>query len=232
MKRRQRSHAGISFSLQTTFLFLLSVLLLLPISSASARNNEAGGGVSPAVHHAVPLMKPIVEPADYPGRGLHFGDPVDVTVARMTSGYGWRMHPVLKVKKLHRGIDYAAPAGTPVHATEDGIVDMAGWRGNYGKLVTIKHSDLVKTFYAHLSDFAPGIRAGVGVKKGDVIGYIGRTGLATGNHLYYEVVVNDERIDPLADDLNEQVNVLAASVVRPDARKVAQTRSQIESAAR
>lgn len=216
MKRRQLSHAGISFSLQATFLLLLSALLLLPVSSAHARNNETGVDIPSAVRHALPLMKPIIEPADYPGRGLHFGDPVDLTVARMTSGYGWRVHPVLKVKKLHRGVDYAAPKGTPVHATEDGIVGMAGWRGNYGKLVTVKHSDLVETFYAHLSDFAPGIRPGVGVKKGDVVGYIGRTGLATGNHLYYEVVVNNERIDPLADDLNEQVNVLAARVARPE----------------
>lgn len=102
---------------------------------------------------------------------------------------------------------------------------MAGWRGNYGKLVTVKHSDTIETYYAHLSGFAPGIRPGAGVKKGDVIGYVGMTGLATGNHLYYEVVVNDERIDPLADDLNEQVNVLAAKVERPSARKVAQTRA-------
>ncbi|MEQ8265631.1 MAG: M23 family metallopeptidase [Parvibaculum sp.] len=216
MKRRQLSHAGISFSLQAIFLLLLSAFFLIPLSSAHARNNETGVDIPSPVRHALPLMKPIIEPADYPGRGLHFGDPVDVSVARMTSGYGWRVHPVLKVKKLHRGVDYAAPKGTPVYATEDGIVGMAGWRGNYGKLVTVKHSDLVETFYAHLSGFAPGIRPGVGVRKGDVIGYIGRTGLATGNHLYYEVVVNNERIDPLADDLNEQVNVLAARVTRPE----------------
>ncbi|MFN3933596.1 M23 family metallopeptidase [Parvibaculum sp.] len=192
---------------------LLAALLILP--SIPAEASDATRNLA-AVTYIVPLTKP--EVAEYPDRGLHFGDPIDLSKARMTSGFGWRVHPVLKDKRFHRGVDFAAPKGTPVYATEDGIVGMAGWRGNYGKLVTIKHSDHVETFYAHLSGFAPGIRPGAGVKKGDVIGYVGMTGLATGNHLYYEVVVNNEHIDPLAADLNEQVNVLSASVERPSGR--------------
>ena len=223
MPRRHRICLGESFSPVAAF-FLLSALFLIPAFPAQA--SDAAKGVA-TVNFVLPLMKPVVEPAAYPGRGLHFVNPIDVTKARMTSGYGWRMHPVLKTKKMHKGVDYAAPKGTPVYAAEDGIVGMAAWRGNYGKLVTVKHSDTIETYYAHLSGFAPGIRPGVGVKKGDVIGYVGMTGLATGNHLYYEVVVDNERIDPLADDLNEQVNVLAARVVRP-AGQVAETRDLIE----
>lgn len=191
---------------------LTLALVFLPSTSSSA--NEAEHRFE-ATSYILPLMKPEVAPATYPDRGLHFIDPIDTSKARMTSGFGWRTHPVLKDRRFHKGVDYAAPKGTPIYASEDGIVGRAGWRGNYGKLVTVKHSDSVETFYAHLSGFAAGIRPGVGVKKGDVIGYVGMTGLATGNHLYYEVVVNDEHIDPLASDLNEQVNVLTAEVERP-----------------
>jgi murein DD-endopeptidase MepM/ murein hydrolase activator NlpD len=213
MKRRHRNLFGPARI--PVAALLLAALLILP--SVPAEASDATRNLA-AVTYIVPLTKPEPEVAEYPDRGLHFGDPIDLSKARMTSGFGWRVHPVLKDKRFHRGVDFAAPKGTPVYATEDGIVGMAGWRGNYGKLVTIKHSDHVETFYAHLSGFAPGIRPGAGVKKGDVIGYVGMTGLATGNHLYYEVVVNNEHIDPLAADLNEQVNVLSASVERPSGR--------------
>lgn len=224
MKRRHLTPFRASFSL----LVLLALSFLL-IPSAPAEASSVDRVIAKGI---VPMVRPEQAPATYPGRPFHFGDPLDVSKARMTSGFGWRVHPVLKDKRFHKGVDYAAPKGTPVYATEDGIVGMAQWRGNYGKLITIKHSEHVETYYAHLADFAPGIRPGVGVKKGDVIGYVGRTGLATGNHLYYEVAVNDERIDPLADDLNAQVNVLAAAVQRPGDRKLAQTRDDGLSAAR
>lgn len=208
MKRRHRNSFGRSL-LPVAASLLVSAFLVLPAHAADTVAELA------TIGYILPLSKPKPAVAAYPERGLHFGDPIDTSKARMTSGFGWRTHPVLKDKRFHRGVDYAAPKGTPVYATEDGIVGRAGWRGNYGKLVTIKHSDHVETFYAHLSGFAPGIRPGAGVKKGDVIGYVGMTGLATGNHLYYEVVVNNEHVDPLAADLNEQVNVLAAAVERP-----------------
>lgn len=211
MKRRQSDAMGAS----VLAVALTLALVFLPSTSSSA--NEAEHGFE-ASSYILPLMKPEVALATYPDRGLHFIDPIDVSKARMTSGYGWRTHPVLKDRRFHKGVDFAAPKGTPIYAAEDGIVGMAGWRGNYGKLITVKHSDAVQTFYAHLSGFAPGIRPGAGVKKGDVIGYVGMTGLATGNHLYYEVVVNEERIDPLASDLNEQVNVLTAAIERPKGR--------------
>ncbi|MFN4355494.1 M23 family metallopeptidase [Parvibaculum sp.] len=222
MKRRHRNAFGLAQI--PVAAILLAALFLLPAVSANA--SDASHDLA-AVSYILPLTKPEPAIAAYPERGLHFGDPIDVSKARMTSGFGWRTHPVLKDKRFHKGVDYAAPKGTPVYATEDGIVGRAGWRGNYGKLVTIKHSDHVETFYAHLSAFAPGIRPGASVKKGDVIGYVGMTGLATGNHLYYEVVVNNEHIDPLASDLNEQVNVLSASIERPKGR-IAESRSGSE----
>lgn len=230
MKRRQpKLVARPTFSAATFLLSsLLSLFLFLPSPAAEARGLELATVLDPAApDYVLPLERPVAAVPQLPNRGLHFGDPIDVEKARMTSGYGWRIHPVLKDKRLHRGVDWAAPKGTPVYAAEDGIVGMAGWRGNYGKLVTIRHAENVETFYAHLSGFAPGIRAGAGVKKGEVIGYVGMTGLATGNHLYYEVAINDERVDPLADDLNEQVNVLAIRVTRPDGQ-IARTRGLIE----
>ena len=225
MQRRHRTPFGASFSLLAVL--ALSFLLIPAVPAHASADQDLV-----VAQRIVPMQRPEQAPAVYPGRPLHFGDPVDVSKARMTSGYGWRVHPVLKDKRFHKGVDYAAPKGTPVYATEDGIVGMAGWRGNYGKLITIKHSENVETYYAHLSGFAPGIYAGAGVKKGDVIGYVGRTGLATGNHLYYEVAVDDERINPLADDLNAQVNVLAAAVQRPGDKRLAQGRDEGLSAAR
>lgn len=222
MKRRHRKAIGLA---QLPVAAVLTAISFL-ISASYVHASDAAPDLA-AVSYILPLTKPEAAVAAYPERGLHFGDPIDLTKSRMTSGFGWRIHPVLKDKRFHKGVDFAAPKGTPVYATEDGIVGQAGWRGNYGKLVTVKHSDHVETFYAHLSGFAPGIRPGVGVKKGDVIGYVGMTGLATGNHLYYEVVVNNEHIDPLAADLNEQVNVLSAAVERPRNR-VAERQRGIE----
>lgn len=229
MKRRQPNRVARPIFSGGAFLLssLLSLFLLLPFNSAGARGLDLATVLDPvAANFTLPLERPEAAAPSLPDRALHFGDPIDLNIARMSSGYGWRIHPVLKDKRLHRGVDYAAPKGTPVYATEDGIVVMAGWRGNYGKLVTIKHAENVETFYAHLSGIAPGVRTGAGVKKGDVIGYVGKTGLATGNHLYYEVAINEERVDPLADDLNEQVNVLAIRVTRPGGQ-VAETRGPV-----
>lgn len=147
---------------------------------------------------------------DEDGRGvmpLNLGEPVRYKNKRMSSGFGWRLHPILKVRKFHKGVDFAAPKGTPVYAAEDGVIETAGWRGNYGRLVRLRHSDRVETAYAHLSGFAKGIHMGTVVKKGDIIAYIGRSGLATGNHLYYEVIVDKKQVDPLAPNIMMQVNL-------------------------
>lgn len=134
--------------------------------------------------------------------------------ARMTSPWGWRIHPVLKVRKFHKGVDFAAPKGTPVYAAEDGVIETMGWRGNYGRYVKLDHNERVATAYAHLASFAKGLHRGSKVKRGDVIAYIGASGLATGNHLYYEVLVDNKQVDPTSPDIMVQVNLDGSALVR------------------
>lgn len=115
--------------------------------------------------------------------------------ARLTSGYGMRVHPVLGRRKAHHGIDLAAPTGTPVYATADGIVTKAKWFSSYGLYISIDHSADLETRYAHLSKLA--VEAGEQVKKGDLIGYVGSTGRSTGPHLHYEVRIDGVAVDPM-----------------------------------
>lgn len=115
----------------------------------------------------------------------------------LTSRFGPRMHPVLKVAKLHRGVDWAAPTGTPVVAAFDGTIAAAGDGKGYGNLVRISHPNGLETRYAHLNAFADGIKAGVAVTAGTLIGYVGTTGLSTGPHLHFEVYEGAEAVDPL-----------------------------------
>ena len=118
--------------------------------------------------------------------------------SRMTSGFSLaRFHPILQTWRAHRGIDYAAPAGTPVRATADGVVAMAGTQNGYGNVIELRHHGAYSTLYAHLSGFASNVRAGARVQQGEVIGYVGATGWATGPHLHYEFRVNDEARNPL-----------------------------------
>jgi murein DD-endopeptidase MepM/ murein hydrolase activator NlpD len=117
---------------------------------------------------------------------------------RISSGFSnRRYHPILKIYRPHQGLDYAAPAGTPVSATGNGIITFAGYKKQYGKLVIIKHSNGWKTYYGHLLKIAKGIRKGVKVEQDHVIGYVGATGLATGPHLHYEMRVNKKPVNPL-----------------------------------
>jgi hypothetical protein len=106
------------------------------------------------------------------------------------------MHPILNRIRGHMGTDYAAPMGTPVHAAGDGRVSIAGQHGGYGNAVVLAHSNSVSTLYGHMSRFAKHIRVGTHVQQGDVIGYVGMTGLATGPHLHYEYLVNGVHKDP------------------------------------
>ncbi|MDX9862622.1 MAG: M23 family metallopeptidase, partial [Rhodospirillales bacterium] len=117
--------------------------------------------------------------------------------AEVSSPFGWRIHPVFGDRRFHKGVDFRAPKGTPVWASADGVVIEVGWRGNYGKLVRVRHRNNVETSYAHLSGFARGLHAGKPVKQGQIIGYVGRTGVATGHHLYYELLVDGKHVDPL-----------------------------------
>jgi murein DD-endopeptidase MepM/ murein hydrolase activator NlpD len=120
-----------------------------------------------------------------------------LTVARISSGFGSRHHPILGYTRMHKGIDFAVPSGTPVMAAGAGTVVFAGNSGEYGNLVVVNHGNNYATAYAHLSRFASGVRAGARVHQGDVVAYSGMTGLATGPHLHYEIRVKNSSINPL-----------------------------------
>ncbi|REL33023.1 M23 family peptidase [Rhodohalobacter sp. SW132] len=115
----------------------------------------------------------------------------------LLSGFGMRIHPVFKYKRMHAGVDFRAEIGTDLFATGDGVVKYASRRGNFGNLLVIDHGFGIETKYAHLSGFADGIRVGSEVKRGDIVAYSGNTGLTNGPHLHYEVHVNGQPVDPL-----------------------------------
>ncbi|MDP1716770.1 MAG: peptidoglycan DD-metalloendopeptidase family protein [Burkholderiales bacterium] len=121
-----------------------------------------------------------------------------IEFSRISSGFSnARYHPVLKEWRAHKGVDYAAPTGTRVRVTADGVVEFAGRQGGYGNLVVVRHQSRFTTWYGHLSGFAKGLRKGSRVSQSDVIGYVGATGLATGPHLHYEFRINDVHQNPL-----------------------------------
>ena len=115
--------------------------------------------------------------------------------ARLSSSFGMRKHPILGFNKMHRGTDFAAPKGTPIMASGDGKIIKAGWCGGGGNCVKIRHNSTYSTVYAHMSKFGRGIKRGVRVKQGQIIGYVGSTGMSTGPHLHYEVIENGKKIN-------------------------------------
>ena len=115
--------------------------------------------------------------------------------ARLSSSFGMRKHPILGYNKMHRGTDFAAPSGTPIMASGSGTVTRARWCGGGGNCVKIKHNSTYETVYAHLKAFAKGIKEGRKVKQGQIIGYVGSTGMSTGPHLHYEVIVNGKKVN-------------------------------------
>jgi len=117
--------------------------------------------------------------------------------ARLSSGFGMRFHPILGYTKMHRGVDFAAPSGTPIMAAGDGVVRDAGWHGDYGNLVVLKHTGTFETAYAHMSRIATGLHPGQHVRQGQVIGYVGATGRATGPHLHYEIRIRGQATNPM-----------------------------------
>lgn len=119
-----------------------------------------------------------------------------IATAVLRSGFGSRRHPILGYSKMHTGVDWAAPRGTPIYAAGNGTVVKAGWEGGYGRYIKIRHANGYETAYAHQSNFARGIAEGVTVRQGQVIGYVGSTGLSTGPHLHYEVLVNGRFVNP------------------------------------
>jgi len=115
----------------------------------------------------------------------------------MRSGFGSRRHPILGYTKMHTGVDWAAPMGTPIYAAGNGTVEKAGWESGYGKYIRLKHNNGYETAYGHMTAFARGMEPGVRVRQGQVIGYVGSTGLSTGAHVHYEILVNSRLVDPM-----------------------------------
>jgi len=117
--------------------------------------------------------------------------------SRVSSGFGSRLHPIFKNWRAHTGVDFAAPSGTRVWSTADGVIEFAGVKGGYGKCIEVRHSGGITTLYAHLSGFAPQTKRGARVRQGELIGFVGRTGYATGPHLHYEFKVSGMHQDPM-----------------------------------
>ncbi len=124
--------------------------------------------------------------------------PVRADDVRLTSGFGVRFHPVLNVRKMHTGVDWAAKRGTPILAAGKGTIEEAGRKGRYGNYIRIRHANGYQTAYGHMTRLAPGVAAGVKVRQGQTIGYVGSTGLSSGPHLHYEVLVNKQFVNPLS----------------------------------
>ena len=115
----------------------------------------------------------------------------------MRSGFGLRRHPILGYTKMHTGVDWAAPTGTPIYASGNGTVEKEGWESGYGKYIRIRHNNGYETAYGHMSAFARGVEEGKRVRQGQVIGFVGSTGLSTGSHVHYEILVNGRFVDPM-----------------------------------
>lgn len=131
---------------------------------------------------------------------------------RLNDGFGWRIHPVLHVRKHHNGVDYDAPIGSPIVAAGDGVVELISSQKGYGKYLRIRHQGGYSTTYAHLSGEAKGLKVGQHVKQGEVIAYVGSTGYSTGPHLYYELKVGDQYVDPLKAQLNAGEKLTGSSM--------------------
>ena len=133
--------------------------------------------------------------------------------ARLSSSFGMRKHPILGFNKMHKGTDFAAPTGTPIMASGSGTVTRARWCGGGGNCVKIRHNSTYETIYAHMSKFARGIKEGKKVKQGQTIGYVGSTGLSTGPHLHYEVVVNGKKVN------SQKLKLPSGKILKGEARK-------------
>jgi murein DD-endopeptidase MepM/ murein hydrolase activator NlpD len=115
----------------------------------------------------------------------------------MRSGFGLRRHPILGYTKMHTGVDWAAPSGTPIYASGNGVIEKVGWESGYGKYIRVRHNNGYETAYGHMTAFARGMNEGTRVGQGQVIGFVGSTGLSTGSHLHYEILVNGRFVDPM-----------------------------------
>jgi murein DD-endopeptidase MepM/ murein hydrolase activator NlpD len=154
--------------------------------------------------------------------------------ARITSGFGMRMHPVLGFSKMHKGVDFGAPTGTPIFAAGNGTVVEIGKKGAYGNYIRVRHNGEYQTAYAHMSKFAKGLKKGAKVKQGQVIGYVGATGRVTGAHLHYEILVAGKQVNPgkvktVASNklTGKQLKAFQTQVAKIDAQRTEQSKQQL-----
>ena len=150
-----------------------------------------------------------------------------ISGARLSSSYGMRKHPISGYNAMHKGVDFAAPTGTPIVAAGSGVVTKSGWLGSYGRYIRIRHNGTYDTAYAHMSKIARGVTRGARVEQGQIIGYVGSTGRSTGPHLHYEILVNNRKVNPmtvslptgerippeLLEDFKAQVDMVEAEVL-------------------
>jgi|HubBroStandDraft_2_1064218.scaffolds.fasta_scaffold100399_2 murein DD-endopeptidase MepM/ murein hydrolase activator NlpD len=149
---------------------------------------------------AVPLPPPVdpLGAGDTPLTIEPAGPSAPLDFLRVTSSFGMRRHPILGFSRMHQGVDFAAREGAPVLAAEDGLVTQAGPESGYGNIIRLRHANGWATGYAHLSGFAPGVTDGATVTRGEVIGFVGHTGMATGPHLHFEVSLGGIKLDPMS----------------------------------
>ena len=202
--RNARSNTAIHFAIAALGLTLLGgwrltqgdTAVAAAATSTEAASPDAAAPADYVPEDEAPLRAPIdpLGPIAAPPRA---GPTAPLDFLRVTSNFGMRRHPILGFSRMHQGVDFAAREGAPVLAAADGVVTLAGWDGGYGQLLRIRHASGWATGYAHLSAFAPGIAAGARVTQGEIVGFVGHTGLATGPHLHYEVSLNGVRLDRL-----------------------------------
>ena len=196
--------ADVDFQSRLTTTDKLEVFFSQPNEDGSASDNSeilyvsASFGEKHRAYYRFELPDGSVDYFDREGRSARpFLLRVPVPNGRFTSGFGMRRHPILGYSRLHTGVDWAAPRGTPIISSGDGVVESAGWSSGYGRQTVIRHANGYETSYNHQSAIAKGIVPGAKVRQGQVIGYVGATGQATGNHLHYELMVNGRKVDPM-----------------------------------
>lgn len=159
-----------------------------------SRSTLSGSGVAVSFSRRRPPIA-VAMPMSVSMSSVALPSHMPVAARALTSGFGMRGHPLLGGRRAHRGVDLAAPVGTPIVATSDGIVSVADWNGGYGLYVALEHGGGMQTRYGHMSRL--NVAAGQNVRKGDVIGFVGSTGRSTGPHVHYEVRVNGQAVNPL-----------------------------------
>ncbi|MDV7341837.1 peptidoglycan DD-metalloendopeptidase family protein [Terasakiella sp. A23] len=176
------------------------------ISTADGKNTKVGN-IQYASLTLSGINIPIYRFKQKNGRVAYFNDKgqsaqkalmrTPINGARLSSGFGKRRHPILGYSKMHTGVDFAAPPGTPIYAAGDGVLDYVGRKGGYGKYIRIRHNSEYQTAYAHMRGYKKGVHKGKRVKQGDVIGYVGSTGRSTGPHLHYEIIRKGRKTNPM-----------------------------------